>query len=125
MELSFLTIADAPEDLQPLRGWLAAFEREKKIQLSLRRVGWDRAWQALLMAAVERKRPHVAQIGSTWVATMTMTVGLAFFQQQLQAGAKFTILMAGAFLSIMPLLMIFFIAQKQFIEGIALSGVKR
>lgn len=55
----------------------------------------------------------------------TLTVGLAFFQQQLQAGGKFTVLMAGAFLSIVPLLFIFFIAQKQFIEGIALSGVKR
>lgn len=55
----------------------------------------------------------------------TLTVGLAFFQQQLQLGGKFTVLMAGAFLSILPLLFIFFIAQKQFIEGIALSGVKR
>jgi len=55
----------------------------------------------------------------------TLTVGLAFFQQQLQAGGKFTVLMAGAFLSILPLLAIFFFAQKQFIEGIALSGVRR
>jgi len=55
----------------------------------------------------------------------TLTVGLAFFQQQLQMGGKFTVLMAGAFLSIVPLLIIFFIAQRQFIEGIALSGVKR
>jgi multiple sugar transport system permease protein len=55
----------------------------------------------------------------------TLTVGLAFFQQQLQMGGKFTVLMAGAFLSILPLLIIFFIAQKQFIEGIALSGVRR
>jgi ABC-type glycerol-3-phosphate transport system permease component len=55
----------------------------------------------------------------------TLTVGLAFFQQQLQMGGKFTVLMAGAFLSILPLLIVFFIAQRQFIEGVALSGVKR
>jgi ABC-type glycerol-3-phosphate transport system permease component len=55
----------------------------------------------------------------------TLTVGLAFFQQQLQAGGKFTVLMAGAFLSILPVLLIFFVAQKQFIQGIALSGLKR
>jgi multiple sugar transport system permease protein len=55
----------------------------------------------------------------------TLTVGLAFFQQQLQMGGKFTVLMAGAFLSILPLLIVFFIAQRQFIEGIALSGIKR
>jgi ABC-type glycerol-3-phosphate transport system permease component len=55
----------------------------------------------------------------------TLTVGLAFFQQQLVMGGKFTLLMAGAFLSILPLLLVFFIAQKQFIEGIALTGMKR
>ena len=55
----------------------------------------------------------------------TLTVGLAFFQQQLQMGGKFTVLMAGALLSIIPLLIIFFVAQKQFIEGIALTGIKR
>lgn len=55
----------------------------------------------------------------------TLTVGLSFFQQQLVMGGKFTVLMAGAFLSILPLLIVFFIAQKQFIEGIALTGVKR
>jgi multiple sugar transport system permease protein len=55
----------------------------------------------------------------------TLTVGLAFFQQQLQMGGKFTVLMAGAFISILPLLAIFFIAQKQFIEGIALTGIRR
>lgn len=55
----------------------------------------------------------------------TLTVGLAFFQQQLVMGGKFTVLMAGAFLSILPLLIVFFVAQKQFIQGIALTGVKR
>ena len=55
----------------------------------------------------------------------TLTVGLAFFQQQMSHGGKFTVLMAGAFLSILPLLLIFFFAQKMFIEGVALSGVKR
>jgi multiple sugar transport system permease protein len=55
----------------------------------------------------------------------TLTVGLAFFQQQLILGGKYTVLMAGALLSILPLLLVFFVAQKQFIEGIALSGVKR
>jgi multiple sugar transport system permease protein len=59
------------------------------------------------------------------VPNTTLTVGLAFFQQQLTQGGKFTVLMAGALISILPLVIVFFIAQKQFIEGIALSGVKR
>jgi ABC-type glycerol-3-phosphate transport system permease component len=55
----------------------------------------------------------------------TLMVGLAFFQQQLVTGGKFTVLMAGALISILPLVLVFFIAQKQFIEGIALTGLKR
>jgi multiple sugar transport system permease protein len=55
----------------------------------------------------------------------TLTVGLAFFQQQMSHGGQFTVLMSGAFLSILPLLLVFFFAQKLFIEGVALSGIKR
>jgi multiple sugar transport system permease protein len=55
----------------------------------------------------------------------TLTVGLAFFQQQMQHGGQFTVLMAGAFLSILPLVLVFFFAQKMFIQGVALSGIKR
>jgi ABC-type glycerol-3-phosphate transport system permease component len=59
------------------------------------------------------------------VPDTTLTVGLAFFQQQMSHGGKFTVLMAGALISTLPLLLVFFFAQKQFIEGIALSRVKR
>ena len=55
----------------------------------------------------------------------TLTVGLAFFQQQMSHGGQFTVLMAGAFISILPLLVVFFFAQKLFIEGVALSGIQR
>jgi len=79
MELNFLNIADASEDLQPLRALLAAFERDTQIQLSLRRVSWDRAWQTLVLDAVEGKGPHVSQIGSTWGATMAMLDALRVF----------------------------------------------
>jgi len=82
MELNFLTMADLPEDLQPLRGLLAYFEREKQVQISLGRVGWDRAWQVLLMEAVEGKGPHVSQIGSSWAATMAMLDALRVFKAE-------------------------------------------
>ncbi|HVN15565.1 MAG TPA: carbohydrate ABC transporter permease [Anaerolineales bacterium] len=59
------------------------------------------------------------------VPNTMLTVGLAFFQTQMTHGGKFTVLMAGALISILPLLIVFFLAQKQFIEGISLSGVKR
>ena len=53
----------------------------------------------------------------------TLTVGLSLFQTQY--GGKWTILMAGALVSIAPMIIVFFLAQKQFIEGVALSGVKK
>ncbi len=59
------------------------------------------------------------------VPNTMLTVGLAFFQQQMTHGGKFTVLMSGALISILPLLIVFFIAQKQFIEGISLTGIKR
>jgi multiple sugar transport system permease protein len=59
------------------------------------------------------------------IPNTTLTVGLAFFQQQMAHGGLFTVLMSGAFISILPLVIIFFFAQKLFIEGVALSGVKR
>ncbi len=79
MELNFLTIADLAEDLQPLRALLVSFERDTHIQLSLRRVSWERAWQTLVLDAMEGKGPHVSQIGSTWVATMAMLDALRVF----------------------------------------------
>jgi len=79
MELNFLTIADAAEDLQPLRAVLASFERDTHIQLALRRVSWERAWQTLVLDAMEGKGPHVSQIGSTWGATMAMLDALRVF----------------------------------------------
>lgn len=52
----------------------------------------------------------------------TLTVGLASFQGLY--GAKYNLLMAGAVLSIIPVLTAFLCAQRYFIEGIALSGIK-
>jgi multiple sugar transport system permease protein len=54
---------------------------------------------------------------------LTLTVGLSFFQNQY--GGKWTLMMAGAMVSILPILIIFFTAQKYFIQGIAMTGIKR
>lgn len=46
---------------------------------------------------------------------------LAFLDE---AGAQFHLQMAGAVITIVPILIIYFFTQKQFIEGIATSGLK-
>ena len=53
---------------------------------------------------------------------MTLTAGLAFMQGQYHT--NYPEMMAGAMMAILPLLILFAIFQKQFIEGIALTGIK-
>lgn len=53
---------------------------------------------------------------------MTLSAGLATLSGQYST--NFPLVMAGSFLAIIPLIIAFFIFQKQFIEGIALSGSK-
>ncbi|MCA0454949.1 MAG: carbohydrate ABC transporter permease [Chloroflexi bacterium] len=53
----------------------------------------------------------------------TLPVGLSLMQQQYSG--KWTIMMAGSLISIAPIIVVFFFAQRFFIEGIALSGVKK
>jgi len=52
----------------------------------------------------------------------TLPVGLALFQAQYSG--RWTVMMAAVLISIAPIITVFFFAQKQFIEGIALSGGK-
>jgi multiple sugar transport system substrate-binding protein len=79
-ELNFIAIADAAEDLNPLQDVLRPFERDAAAQVRIKRIGWDRAWQTLLMDAIEGKGPHVSQIGSTWGATMAMFDAIRAFK---------------------------------------------
>ncbi len=52
----------------------------------------------------------------------TTTVGLAFFQGQYIG--NWPAMMAGALVSLLPMVVLFLIAQKYFVRGIAISGLK-
>ena len=52
----------------------------------------------------------------------TLAIGLRFFIDE--SGAQFHYMMAAALMAVFPIIIVFFIAQKQFIEGIALTGTK-
>ncbi len=52
----------------------------------------------------------------------TLPLGLSMFTDQ--AGTQWNLVMVASVLATVPLLLIFFFAQKQFIESIALSGIK-
>ena len=55
---------------------------------------------------------------------LTLALGLATRQRSAESSTRWELVMAGAVLSIIPMLLIFFLGQKYFVQGIALTGVK-
>ena len=55
--------------------------------------------------------------------TFTLSLGLQAYQSQ-HGGTPFNLLMAASLLVILPVVIVFFLAQKVFIQGIATSGLK-
>ncbi|MCB9452816.1 MAG: carbohydrate ABC transporter permease [Anaerolineaceae bacterium] len=55
-------------------------------------------------------------------AMRTLPIGLRFFVEE--SGAQLNYMMAGALMAVIPIILLFFAAQRQFIEGIAMTGTK-
>jgi ABC-type glycerol-3-phosphate transport system permease component len=75
--------------------------------------GFIGSWNALLWPLIATKA------GSDW---WPISVGLQNFVSE--AGPETHLWMAGASLSMLPVLILYFLAQKQFVEGIATTGLK-
>jgi ABC-type glycerol-3-phosphate transport system permease component len=103
------------------------------------RVDGASPWQIFLRVYVPLARPALATLAIfqfmwSWndlldpliylrdLPQYTTTVGLAFFQGQFVG--KWPEMMAGALVSLLPMVILFLIAQKYFVRGIALSGLK-
>jgi multiple sugar transport system permease protein len=103
------------------------------------RVDGANPWQIFLRVYVPLARPALATLAIfqfmwSWndlldpliylrdLPTYTTTVGLAFFQGQFVG--KWPEMMAGALVSLLPMIVLFVVAQKYFVRGIALSGLK-
>jgi multiple sugar transport system permease protein len=56
----------------------------------------------------------------------TVAIGLTFFRDNPEQGGVPTqhLLMAGSVMTIIPVIILFFMAQRYFVQGIALSGIK-
>lgn len=70
------------------------------------------SWNSLLWPLIVTNSPSMR----------TLQVGLTVFNQE--SGTNWTQLMAASTFSLAPLIIVFFLAQKTFIEGIAASGLK-
>jgi len=53
----------------------------------------------------------------------TLSLGLQFYQSQ-HGGTEWNLLMAASTLIVLPLIVVFFLAQRTFIQGITLTGMK-
>ena len=54
----------------------------------------------------------------------TVALGLALFRQAFIGRTRWDLIMAGSTLMILPVIVVFFMAQRFFIQGIAVSGIK-
>jgi multiple sugar transport system permease protein len=61
-------------------------------------------------------------IVNTTTEKLTLPVGLASLSSR--AGVEYPLLMAGALMAVIPMLMLFILFQRYFIQGIASAGVK-
>ena len=54
----------------------------------------------------------------------TLQIGIRFFMSNLERGADWGAVMAGAMIALGPALVAFLVAQKQLVQGIAMTGLK-
>lgn len=58
------------------------------------------------------------------VSNKTLTLGLMEFRNLMFGLAEWHYIMAGAMVALLPILVIFMLAQRLFVQGIAMSGIK-
>ena len=71
-------------------------------------------WNDLLWPLIMTSKPE----------TRTITAGLAMLTGHGSSVTPYGVVMAGALISALPLLIVFFFVQKPFVEGIAMTGMK-
>ncbi len=71
-------------------------------------------WNDLLWPLIMTSKPE----------TRTITAGLAMLTGHGSSVTPYGVVMAGALISALPLLIVFFFVQKRFVEGIAMTGLK-
>ncbi|MGL6210346.1 MAG: hypothetical protein ACRC14_11025, partial [Paracoccaceae bacterium] len=59
----------------------------------------------------------------TSIEKMTPPLGLLFFRDA-ETGTSYGALMAAATIVTVPLILIFMVAQRQFVEGVTMKGIK-
>ena len=92
--------------------WLVLVPLSKPVLITSGIFSFIGTWNSLLWPLVVTSKPEMR----------TLMVGLSIFTSD--AGSDFNLLMAASTFCILPVVVLFFVLQRFFIEGIARSGLK-
>ncbi len=108
-------IVDGANALQVL--WYVMLPLVRPVLLAVAVLSFQGNWNNFKGALIYLQEP---------LTRFTLPLGLQFFQATLSAGEapQWHLMMAMSSLMVIPVLVLFFLAQRQFIEGIQLGGVK-
>jgi multiple sugar transport system permease protein len=114
-EIEEAAIVDGANPIQVF--WHVMLPLVKPVLLAVAVLSFQGNWNNFRLALIYLQQP---------IERFTMPLGLQFFQAQLTAGEapRWHYMMAMSALMAFPILVLFFLAQRQFIEGIQLGGVK-
>ena len=80
-ELNFSAIGDSSGDIEELTRLTSEYQEASGTKVNVTRHSWDRAWQTLLITAMEGKGEDVSQVGSTWAPTLAALDSLRAFNE--------------------------------------------
>jgi multiple sugar transport system permease protein len=108
-------IVDGANPLQVL--WYVMLPLVRPVLLAVAVLSFQGNWNNFRGALIFLQEP---------LTRFTLPLGLQFFQATLSAGEapRWHLMMAMSTLMVIPVMVLFFLAQRQFIEGIQLGGVK-
>jgi multiple sugar transport system permease protein len=108
-------IVDGANPLQIL--WFVMLPLVRPVLLAVAVLSFQGNWNNFRGALIYLQEP---------LTRFTLPLGLQFFQATLSGGEapRWHLMMAMSTLMVIPVMVLFFLAQRQFIEGIQLGGVK-
>lgn len=119
MRQFFMTIPDELHDAAKIDGcsrfrflWQIVIPLSKPVLVTSALFKFIGSWNSFLWVLIVTNNPNMR----------TITTGLSFFSSD--AGTQYHLLMAASTFTMLPILILFFFLQKQFIQGIARSGLK-
>jgi multiple sugar transport system substrate-binding protein len=79
--LEFSLIPDSDADLAVMRELMGEFRQESGVEVVLKPLEWNTAWQELMVAALQGRGADISHVGSTWVSSLTAMNSLYAFRR--------------------------------------------